>query len=144
MHVVNSMQAIHFLRLLSCLKNPTPLQPASEPTSTSRQTRFILRSAYASMAYAAGPRRVWSRALVRRIRRSHRRPTVSICNKRRNLRRGPASVLEGRAEQLRRMIPGGDTIVNGASLLEETDDYIQFLRTQVIVMKALVDSFSKE
>lgn len=140
MQDMNAMQATHFLRLLSRLK---PLMAPTLPISTSQQTKFILKSAYASMAYAAGPRRVWSRALVRRIRRNRRRPTMRIINKRRNVVRPRRRPAEGGSEELRKVIPGGDTILNGARLVEETSDYVQFLRTQVIIMKALVSSFSK-
>jgi hypothetical protein len=155
------MLAFHFLRALSRVHGG----PAT------RRTRTIRRAAYSSMAHAAGPRRAWSRALLRQAqaRRSatlaSRRTAVLV---RRRVVAGPApppraaprssSVATSttvappppaprqvgepaRSDALRRLVPGGAGM-EYCSLLEETADYVRCLRAQVQLMQGLADLFS--
>lgn len=79
------------------------------------------------MAIAAGPRRAWSRALLRR-------PYGRRLRRRRNGR-----VRISRVEKLRRLVPGGEGL-DFCRLLEETASYMQCLKHQVNLMQRLVDS----
>ncbi|CAN0923160.1 Transcription factor IBH1 [Linum grandiflorum] len=79
------------------------------------------------MARAVGSRRVWSRALLSRIRarRAHTNMPKS---------RKPMS----RTEKLRKLVPGGRKMEMG-KLLEETAHYVQCLAVQVRVMQTIAD-----
>ena len=123
-----TMQAFHFIRLLARMNNSR----SNVVTSTAvagRRSHNVRVAAFASMAFAVGPRRVWSRALLRSLRR--RGGTRSF---------GPSRVRRGnRANELRRLVPGGRRM-DICSLLEETGDYIKCLLSQVKVMKRIADS----
>ncbi|XP_072971853.1 transcription factor IBH1-like [Typha angustifolia] len=94
------------------------------------------------MACAAGPRRVWRRALLRRLRASRsRRARLAVVPRRRMRAPRVAPGEPTRAETLRRLVPGGRSM-DYCSLLEETADYIQCLSAQVQLMQTVVDSIS--
>ncbi|XP_074586677.1 transcription factor IBH1-like [Curcuma longa] len=129
-----SSVAIRFLRALSLARHAASSSPSS-------RARRIRRAACACMAYSAGPRRAWSRALLRKLVRLRRHP-------RRDLRR-PAA-MSGRRRPvggdrleiaLRRVVPGGGGM-EYCRLLEEAADYVKCLVTQVRLMQSIVDSES--
>ncbi|KAG9447444.1 hypothetical protein H6P81_013572 [Aristolochia fimbriata] len=115
------------------------------PSSFYRGSRRIKRAADASMAYAVGSRRAWSRAILRRLRvtrpGSGRYPsTVMIKNQKKKKKKVPIILkpCESRAEKLRSLIPGGESM-DLCSLLDETAHYIRCLSTQVQVMQNIAD-----
>lgn len=132
------MSALHFLRALAHIKRTTP-------KSSLLRSRRIRHAAYASMAYTAGPGRLWSRALLRKLRRrsrlrhsSSQRTRIVIAPKRLKVVR-PRTGEPSRAEALRRLVPGGGGM-DYCSLLDETANYIQCLSSQVQVMQKVADS----
>ncbi|EPS61635.1 hypothetical protein M569_13160 [Genlisea aurea] len=74
-----------------------------------------------------------------RLRKRSRR----VCLRRRRLlrcrRNGEASVSD-KLETLRDLIPSRDPEANPDRLFQETADYIVLLKTQVLVLKKLIDS----
>ncbi|KAG6513175.1 hypothetical protein ZIOFF_023485 [Zingiber officinale] len=84
------------------------------------------------MAYSAGPRRAWSRALLRKLVRRRRKPP------RRDLPR-PAAIIRRRRPvggdrlevALRRVVPGGAGM-EYCRLLEEAADYVKCLVMQLL------------
>ncbi|KAL6844432.1 hypothetical protein ACP4OV_026105 [Aristida adscensionis] len=68
------MLAFHFLRALSRIHRAAPVP---------RRTRTIRRAAYTSMARAASPRRVWSRALLAQLRARRARSRRAVLLRRR-------------------------------------------------------------
>ncbi|XP_064977374.1 transcription factor IBH1-like [Musa acuminata AAA Group] len=113
--------AAHFLRCLS------RIQQTASDTSVASRSRRIRRAAYASMAYSAGHRRAWSRALLRKLRCRRARPV--ILPRRPRIARPQVVIEIDRAEVLRKLVPGG-TGMDYCRLLEETADYIRCLTTQ--------------
>ncbi|MQL78666.1 hypothetical protein Taro_011097 [Colocasia esculenta] len=139
------MQASRFLRALARIQWGRGARHASPSRrSTVMCGRRIRRAAYASMALAAGPRRVWSRAVLRSLRRppgattlANRRLQTTFCRKIK-----PRKHIGGNQEDaLRQLVPGGGRM-DFCSLLEETGNYIQCLRAQVLLMKRVADSMS--
>jgi hypothetical protein len=157
------MLALHFIRALARIhRSPTPVP---------RRSRTIRRAAYSSMARAANPRRVWTRALLQQMRarraRSRRaallrrrvsaapplggdnRSVVAVAGEESTtpaaLARAPPRQAgePARADALRRLVPGGIEM-EYSSLLEETADYVRCLRAQVQLMQGLVDLFSAQ
>ncbi|CAL9095944.1 unnamed protein product [Musa textilis] len=63
LHGSKNMMASHFLRALFRIQ-----QTSTSSSSFAGRSRRIRRAAYASMAYSAGARRAWSRALLRKLR----------------------------------------------------------------------------
>ncbi|THU52313.1 hypothetical protein C4D60_Mb10t02690 [Musa balbisiana] len=126
------MLAFRFLRALTLVHRTAP------NSSNAARSRRIQRAAFASMAYSAGPRRAWSRALLCRLhfhrarRRCARRSRAAGVPRRPSTTRSPA-------DGLRRLVPGG-TGMDYCSLLEETADYIRCLSEQVKLMQSIVDS----
>lgn len=127
-------------------------------SSIIKRSKRIKLAAYASMAYSAGSMRVWSRELLRKLRRRARlRGSIApkvVAIRRSNqihLNGGKASesrngMVEGaqqlsRSDKLRRLVPGGKAM-DFCTLLDETADYIQFLATQVQVMQGIADSLA--
>lgn len=68
------MLAFHFIRALARIHRSTPVP---------RRTRSIRRAAYSSMARAANPRRVWSRALLQQMRARRARSRRAVLLRRR-------------------------------------------------------------
>lgn len=123
--------------------------PPSPPPSTaekSRRHRAIRAAAYASMASAVGPRKAWSRALLKKIR-SHK--VVMMMNvhgkltkrRRRERRRKPTRFGHEGLKDLSEVVPGGEAM-DSCKLLNETGHYIMCLRAQVQIMRQILDSSS--
>lgn len=100
--------------------------------SSSQCSSLIRKSSFSSSSSSLVNR---SRKIMKRIRRRtvHRRVKKlvmadSIARK----------MIQKRREMLKRLIPGGDLMGDDVSLLEETLDYIQSLRSQVQVMRSLL------
>ncbi|XP_042380586.1 transcription factor IBH1-like [Zingiber officinale] len=131
-HPSKSSVAIRFLRVLSLVRHTASSSPSS------RACR-IRRAACSCMAYSAGPRRAWSRALLRKLVRRRRKPP------RRDLPR-PAAIIRRRRPvggdrlevALRRVVPGGAGM-EYCRLLEEAADYVKCLVMQVRLMQSIVD-----
>ncbi|RAL43388.1 hypothetical protein DM860_012529 [Cuscuta australis] len=138
--VVTARLAQNFLRSLENLS-----RRSSETTTRRTRYRKIKLAAYASMASAVGADHVWSRALLWKIRSRaslHRLPTKSHGKLRgRRRSRSEAGDDDDEAEELRKIVPGGDAMDMGL-LLEETAHYIQCLASQVEIMRNIADSFS--
>ncbi|CAL9103443.1 unnamed protein product [Musa acuminata var. zebrina] len=131
LHGSKTMMASHFLRALF------RIQQTSTSSSSAGRSRRIRRAAYASMAYSAGTRRAWSRALLRKLRsrarlRFPRRLSRAATPQRRDM---------DQAQVLRKLVPGGPSM-DDCKLLEETADYIRCLTTQVRLMQTVMDSIS--
>ncbi|XP_074585722.1 transcription factor IBH1-like [Curcuma longa] len=130
------MVALRFLRALSLVRRTGP------EVSPSSRARGIRRAAYVCMAYSTGPRRAWSRALLRKLLRRRRRPCrglrrpIAVSRRRRPV--GGGDQLE---VALRRLVPGGGGM-EYCRLLEETADYVKCLAMQVRLMQSIVDSAS--
>ncbi|XP_021858080.2 transcription factor IBH1-like [Spinacia oleracea] len=99
------------------------------------------------MAAAVGPRRAWSRAVLSKIRLSRRRRGLVrreiVIASRRKHHRGPARGettrrRHGGAQELRELVPGGETM-DYQNLLDETAHYVKCLTTQVKVMRSIVN-----
>ncbi|CAA7055868.1 unnamed protein product [Microthlaspi erraticum] len=136
--------ALHFLQSLSNLKTQNP---SNSPDKTNDRVKKIKMAAYVSMARAAGGRRLWSRALLRRaasennkiVRFPRRKRRVTWLSRRRCNRRAP--VEEKAADRLRDLVPGGGEMET-SKLMKETAHYIKCLSMQVKVMQCLVDGLS--
>ncbi|KAF7121161.1 hypothetical protein RHSIM_Rhsim13G0052900 [Rhododendron simsii] len=116
-------------------------------TATSSQQSALVRyrkvklAADASMAAAVGPRRVWSRAMLWKIRsrgvlarRRGRRSCGHGVVRRRRVHMGKRGGKLGfggdpKTEELRRLVPGGEAM-DLYSLLDETAHYMKCLSTQ--------------
>ncbi|URE02199.1 hypothetical protein MUK42_18919 [Musa troglodytarum] len=132
LHGSKNMMASHFLRALFRIQ-----QTSTSSSSFAGRSRRIRRAAYASMAYSAGARRAWSRALLRKLRsrarlRFPRRLSRTARPQRRDM---------DQAQVLRKLVPGGPSM-DYCKLLEETADYIRCLTTQVRLMQTVMDSIS--
>lgn len=112
-----------------------------------RRARRIKIAAYSSMACAAGSRRAWSRALLAKLRsrakrRHHSQHQRCLGLKRKRAgSRNMAPYKVSRADELRRLVPGGKAM-DLCNLLEETSHFIQCLAAQVKVMQTIVDRCS--
>ncbi|KAJ6403895.1 hypothetical protein OIU84_012151 [Salix udensis] len=110
------------------------------------RTDRIKIAAYAAMARAVGPRRTWSRALLFKLRNRARIHGVSrkrclVSEKKRVTRNKVVAISSrepSRADTLRKLVPGGDSM-DTCVLLEETAHYIKCLATQVTVMQSIAD-----
>ncbi|CAD5186740.1 unnamed protein product [Musa acuminata subsp. malaccensis] len=126
------MVAFRFLRALTLVHRTAP------NSSNAARSRRIQRAAFASMAYSAGPRRAWSRALLCRLHFHRARRLCAGRSRAAGVSRRP-STTRSPADELRRLVPGG-TGMDYCSLLEETADYIRCLNEQVKLMQSVVDS----
>lgn len=133
--------ALHFLRALSRIKRGK--------TSSHCGWR-IKHAAYASMAAAGGPKRIWSSAVVRRLRRRAearfrrtRRRDNGTARKLVQLK-APLEAERDQVEELRRLVPGGRRMDDFCCLLEETGDYIKCLTAQVQLMQKIDDYMFKQ
>ena len=134
--------ACGFLRTLKRLPKTRATSPSTSPGEISKRCRIIKMAADVSMASAVGPRRAWSRAVIRRIRSQRRQRLV------RRTRRGERKKSgkgvgggAGQTECLRKLVPGGENM-ELCRLLGETAHYIKCLTTQVQFMRNIVDLFS--
>lgn len=140
--------AARFLTALNHLM--TKNIPPSPPPSTaekSRRHRAIRAAAYASMASSVGPRKAWSRALLKKIR-SHK--VVMMMNvhgktkrirRRERRRRKPTRFGHEGLKDLSEVVPGGEAM-DSCKLLNESGHYIMCLRAQVQIMRQILDSSS--
>lgn len=139
-----------FLRALKRLrKNKSRTATSSQPSALG-QYRKVKLAADASMAAAVGPRRVWSRAMLWKIRsrgfsarRRGRRSCGGVVRRRRSVHMGKRGGKLGfrgdrKTEELRRLVPGGEAM-DLYGLLDETAHYMKCLSTQVQVMRNIVD-----
>ncbi|CAN1251396.1 Transcription factor IBH1 [Linum perenne] len=113
------------LRFLTSLQK---LRTNSNPTTRRRRSLRIKAAAYSSMARAVGSRRVWSRVLLSRIRT-------------RRLQTKPRKEVGSRADELRKLVPGGSRMETG-KLLEEAAHYVECLALQVRVMQNIAHRYS--
>ncbi|XP_061960858.1 transcription factor IBH1-like [Populus nigra] len=117
-----------------------------------RNAQRIKTAAYRSMACVVGPRKNWSRALLFKLRYRARiqgaglRKRCLVSKKKRVLRKeNKVQVISrepSRADNLRKLVPGGDSM-DICSLLDETAHYIKCLATQVTVMESIADLYSE-
>ncbi|THU68163.1 hypothetical protein C4D60_Mb08t01000 [Musa balbisiana] len=99
LHPSKPSMAAHFLKCLS------RIQQTANDSSVASRSRRIRLAAYASMAYSAGHRRAWSRALLRKLR--CRRARSVILPRRPRIARPQVVIEIDRAEVLRKLVPGG-------------------------------------
>lgn len=127
----------------------------STPTISSiptlrKRSHMIKLAADASMASEVGTKWTWSRALLFKIRN---RARIHVFEKKKKFNSGKNNkknvmVLSGevekemiKADELRRVVPGGESM-DLFKLLEETAHYMKCLNTQVEVMQSIVDLYS--
>ncbi|XP_077251817.1 transcription factor IBH1-like [Tasmannia lanceolata] len=136
---LTSLKPILASRFIKSLSKINHHKPSSSYAAILSRSRRIKVAAEASMASAAGSKRAWSRAILRKLRaRASGRvlgPPKVVLGKR---KRGQEP---SRADELRRLVPGGEAM-DFCSLLDEAADYIRCLSTQVQVMENVVDSLS--
>lgn len=141
--------ALRFLRALKKIQNQEKKafnntdNGGGEDFMVAKKCYKVKLAADASMAAAVGPTRAWSRAILSRIRLSWRRRGLvrrEFVASRLKQRRGVVRVAsqQGQAEELRRLVPGGEAM-DLHSLLDETAHYIKCLTTQVKVMRSIVN-----
>ncbi|PSS09605.1 Transcription factor like [Actinidia chinensis var. chinensis] len=131
-----------FLRTLKRLPKTRATSSSFSPEEISKRCRIIKQATDASMASAVGPRRAWSRALIRRVRWQRRQRLVMRRTRRGERKKGGKEVGGGgQTDSLRKLVPGGETM-ELCTLLGETAHYIKCLTTQVQVMRNIVDLFS--
>ncbi|KAJ9176667.1 hypothetical protein P3X46_011953 [Hevea brasiliensis] len=144
-----------FLRSLIKINKQRPFPYC--PREIFQRCHRVKTAADKSLARAAGSRRVWSRAMLCKIRnRSLRRG----CQQRPSVRRiiiGYQTTKKGyclqkkmsddqevgtdQASKLRKLVPGGEAM-DLCSLLDEAAHYIKCLNTQVQVMRRIADIHS--
>ncbi|XP_057965794.1 transcription factor IBH1-like [Malania oleifera] len=143
-----------FLQALARLNRPNPGSSASSASSLRdffRRQRKVKAAADASMACAAGARRAWSRALLRKCRqRLQRRRALggkigmSTVRKRSEVgNKGWEGIGSGsgQAHELRRLVPGGQAMEFHA-LVREAAHYIKCLNAQIEAMRSIADLYS--
>ncbi|KAL2238489.1 transcription factor IBH1-like [Sesamum indicum] len=142
--VIRTRFAVRFLHAMKKLNKKTP---------PSRRYHTIRAAACASMASAVGPRRAWSRAILRKIRartlhdhlihksRNHRLITRRKSAGLRGNPRDQEEVGFRQEDDLRGLVPGGEGM-GFCRLLSETAHYIKCLRAQVQVMTNILDHYS--
>lgn len=141
--------ALRFLRAMKKLNKNKPPNPSSTATKYKR-CHLIRAAAYASMASAVGPKRAWSRALLRKIRNKSFKLNTSInrrngIRRRRSVRGNPRRNIQMESQQennLRELVPGGEAM-DSCKLLIETAHYIQCLKAQIEIMRNIADHFSR-
>ncbi|KAF3435113.1 hypothetical protein FNV43_RR22200 [Rhamnella rubrinervis] len=120
---------------------------SSSPREISQRYRRIKLAADASMALAVGSRRLWSRAVLWRIRNQVRNRHVFV-------KRVSSHAIKKRAQKkkeeqyhlayddqenkLRKLVPGG-AAMDICSLLDEASHYINCLTTQVKMMRRIAE-----
>lgn len=121
--------ASRFLRAMKKLNNMSSSSPSM--AEKGKRHHAVRAAAYASMASTVGPRRAWSRALLRNMRGGGRRRS-------RNPRKEGIRTRFG-LKDLSEMVPGGEAM-DSCSLLNETTHYIKCLRAQVHIMRQILHS----
>ncbi|XP_047956655.1 transcription factor IBH1-like [Salvia hispanica] len=118
-----------FLKAMEKIKYNMSPSPVSLEEKR-RRHRAVRGAAYASMASAVGPRRAWSRALLRKMKG------------RKRAGRNPRNVdTRFGLNQLCDVVPGGEAM-DSRSLLNETAHYIKCLVAQVQIMREILQSSS--
>ncbi|KAL8548843.1 hypothetical protein ACS0TY_007926 [Phlomoides rotata] len=122
----------------------------NRPPSSYKRYRAVRAAARASMASAVGPKRAWSRAVLKKMKKQ--RP-VHVMNKRKRVTRRKKLAARGNPrsetlgggfgeeDDLRCLVPGGKGM-ELCSLLGETAHYIKCLKAQVQVMTKILDHSS--
>ncbi|KAL3358785.1 hypothetical protein AABB24_015730 [Solanum stoloniferum] len=123
--IIRTRFAYRFLRSLRKLNQ--------KEKTNSRRVKY---AAYVSMASVVGSKRVWSRAVLSKIRNRSLNP--NLVKKKKKKRR---SSEESGFGELRKIVPGGQ-VMNFYNLLDETADYINCLTSQVQVMKNILNLLS--
>ncbi|KAK1412683.1 hypothetical protein QVD17_34125 [Tagetes erecta] len=149
----NSLKIQLAYQFLHNLNNLNSKRSNLATTHIRQRSNRVKIAAYASMAYVVGSRRAWSRAILRTIRNRrmlarNKRVDHKITHrprsaKRRNPKRDyvDPNGNSGQEVKLRKLVPGVEKM-DACGLLDETADYIKYLKTQVEVMKNLVDLYS--
>lgn len=75
-------------------------------------------------------KRIRSKKMIKRMRKVCKRSSSSIAKR----------VSKKRTQLLKRLVPGGELIMDDVSLLEETLDYIVALQAQIDVMRTLANA----
>ncbi|CAA0805967.1 Transcription factor IBH1 [Striga hermonthica] len=120
--LIKTRFALNFLRAMRRLNR-------SGPSDACQRFHAIRAAATASMASAVGPRRAWSRAVLKKNR----------TRRAKNPRRDVSGL--GQEDDLRVLVPGGQGL-DFCQLLSESAHYIECLRAQVQVMTDLLDRYS--
>ncbi|EEF26696.1 transcription factor, putative [Ricinus communis] len=121
---------------------------ASSHEEIRRRSHRIKIASYSSMARAVGSRRVWSRALLLKLRNRAklqgilRNKCFALKKKRKLMVKSKVPGEMSKADTLRTLVPGGETM-DFCKLLEETASYMKCLATQVKVMQSIVDRYPK-
>lgn len=153
----NSIKTRFTIRFLQALKQ---IQHKNESDPIHQRSNRVKSAANMSMAATVGSKRAWSRAMLWKRIRNHRVKTnissrtrhavprpVTKRIKKKNTFLGLNSRYKmdmeycrsiGEAKELRKLIPGGESMEDIGSLLEETAHYIHCLTTQVQVMKNIL------
>ncbi|KAL1540992.1 transcription factor IBH1-like [Salvia divinorum] len=122
--------ASRFLKAMKKLKYKMSPSPPASIAEKKRRHRAVRAAAYASMASAVGPRRAWSRALLRKMKG------------RKRARRNPGNMnTRFGLNHLCDIVPGGEAM-DSCSLLNETAHYIKCLVAQVQIMREILHSSS--
>ncbi|GAV70745.1 hypothetical protein CFOL_v3_14243 [Cephalotus follicularis] len=137
-----------FIQALIRINKQRPVT-SSSPREMYIRHRRIKSAADKSMALAVRSRRNWSRAVLARFRKKRRRHVlvrrITTCAMKKrgleNKKSGHKEASHGQANELRRLVPGGEAM-DLCSLLEETAHYLKCLNTQVQVMRCVADSYS--
>ncbi|XP_059626277.1 transcription factor IBH1-like [Cornus florida] len=134
-------------RFLRALKRINEHQSSScDLRDVFRKYRMIKVAADSSMASTVGSKKAWSRAMLWKIRcKARKRVPGRRSTKARVLRRrghvedkAGEKVGFGRVNELRKLVPGGETM-DLERLLVETAHYVKCLDTQVQAMRDIVD-----
>eukprot|EP00262_Sarcandra_glabra_P019859 TRINITY_DN770_c0_g2_i2.p1 TRINITY_DN770_c0_g2~~TRINITY_DN770_c0_g2_i2.p1 ORF type:complete len:159 (-),score=10.03 TRINITY_DN770_c0_g2_i2:163-639(-) len=140
--------ASNFLRALARINLHKPNSSYPSFRTILQRSRKIKLAAEASMASAVGSKKAWSRAVLQKLRSRRARtnapikPKVFISKMSKKKEAICATPREpSRANDLRRLVPGGEAM-DFCSLLEEAADYILCLTTKVKVMQGIADSLS--
>ncbi|KAK6163979.1 hypothetical protein DH2020_000843 [Rehmannia glutinosa] len=148
--------AVKFLQAMNKMNKRK--NPSTSMAVKYKRYQFIRAAATSSMASAVGPRRAWSRAVLRKMRNHTAIHRFPMNNKTRTTRRFPitrrkrSSILRGNPRQeddlgfgqeddLRGLVPGGQGM-DFCRLLSETAHYIKCLKTQVQVMTNVLHHYS--
>ncbi|KAJ4956754.1 hypothetical protein NE237_013537 [Protea cynaroides] len=132
-----------FLRALARINKDRPT--SSSHHEIRKRSRKIKIAADASMAYAVGSGRAWSRVMLWKLRnRTRYRAWIwsrVIASTRKRIDKGSKQGGElSRTDQLRQLVPGGEAM-DFCNLLDEAAHYIKCLTTQVQVMRNIADFY---
>ncbi|KAH7518752.1 transcription factor IBH1 [Ziziphus jujuba] len=143
-----------FLKALKKIYRHKSKTSSSSPREIWRRYRRVKLAADASMAFSVGTRRLWSQAVLWRIRSQARnrafvkRISTSLRVKKRSLKgkklEEDHDLIDGYDNQeikLRKLVPGG-AAMDICSLLDETAHYVKCLTTQVNMMRRIAEIYS--